>query len=67
MAWLDREWSSQPLASDQSGWDWLSLHFDAGEKLMLYRMRQTDGQHYGSGKWIKPDGTAEMLGTEDIA
>ncbi len=23
MAWLDREWSSQPLASDQSGWDWL--------------------------------------------
>src|SRR3954454_20942464 len=26
-AWLDREWSSQPLAADQSGWDWLSLHF----------------------------------------
>src|SRR5215203_5591694 len=66
MAWLDREWSSQPLASDQSGWDWLSLHFNAGEKLMLYRMRQTDGKHYGSGKWIAPDGKAEMLSTEDI-
>ena len=66
LAWLDREWSSQPLASDQSGWDWLSLHFNAGDKLMLYRMRQTDGQHYGSGKWIAPDGTATMLGTEDI-
>jgi predicted secreted hydrolase len=65
-AWLDREWSSQPLASDQSGWDWLSLHFSAGDKLMLYRMRQTDGQHYGSGKWIAPDGTATMLGSEDI-
>jgi predicted secreted hydrolase len=65
-AWLDREWSSQPLASDQSGWDWLSLHFNAGDKLMLYRMRQTDGKHYGSGKWIKPDGTAELLGTEDL-
>ena len=25
-AWMDREWSSQPLASDQTGWDWLSLH-----------------------------------------
>src|SRR6185295_6756934 len=37
-AWLDREWSSQPLASDQSGWDWLSLHFRSGDKLMLYRM-----------------------------
>ena len=21
-AWMDREWSSQPLASDQTGWDW---------------------------------------------
>ncbi len=27
-AWLDREWSSQPLASDQSGWDWFSLHLN---------------------------------------
>jgi len=67
MAWLDREWSSQPLASDQSGWDWLSLHFNAGNKLMLYRMRQTDGQHYGSGKWIARDGKAEILGSADIA
>ena len=24
-AWLDREWSSQPLAADQTGWDWFSL------------------------------------------
>ena len=66
-AWLDREWSSQPLASDQSGWDWLSLHFSSGDKLMLYRMRQTDGQHYGSGKWIAPDGKAEQLASADIA
>ena len=24
-AWLDREWSSQPLADRQVGWDWFSL------------------------------------------
>jgi predicted secreted hydrolase len=66
MAWLDREWSSQPLASDQSGWDWLSLHFNSGDKLMLYRMRQTDGQHYGSGKWIAP-GKTELLASADIS
>ena len=65
-AWLDREWNSQPLASDQTGWDWLSLHFKTGEKLMLYRMRQTDGHHYGSGKWIARDGKTEMLGSVDI-
>jgi predicted secreted hydrolase len=66
-AWLDREWSTQPLAPDQSGWDWLSLHFNGGDKLMLYRMRQTDGRHYGSGKWIAPDGSAELLASTDIA
>jgi predicted secreted hydrolase len=65
-AWLDREWSSQPLASDQTGWDWLSLHLSAGEKLMLYRMRQTDGNHYGSGKWIARDGNTELLASADI-
>ena len=26
-AWLDHEWSSQPLAEDQTGWDWFSLAF----------------------------------------
>jgi predicted secreted hydrolase len=38
-AWMDREWSSQPLAADQTGWDWFALHFESGEKLMLYRQR----------------------------
>ena len=44
-AWMDREWSSQPLAADQSGWDWFSLHLGSGEKLMLFRLRQTDGSY----------------------
>jgi predicted secreted hydrolase len=66
-AWLDREWSSQPLASDQSGWDWLSLHLATGDKLMLYRMRQADGQHYGSGKWFARDGSTMLLASADIA
>ncbi len=64
-AWLDREWSSQPLAPDQSGWDWLSLHLNSGEKLMLYRMRQTDG-NYGSGKWFTRDGTALQIASADL-
>jgi predicted secreted hydrolase len=65
-AWMDREWSSQPLAPDQTGWDWLALHFATGEKLMLYRMRQADGHHYASGNWILPDGTAKQIASHDI-
>jgi predicted secreted hydrolase len=65
-AWMDREWSSQPLASDQTGWDWFSLHLRSGEKLMLFRLRQTDGDRYMSGTWISPQGKPEPLGPQDI-
>jgi predicted secreted hydrolase len=66
LAWMDREWSSQPLAPDQTGWDWFALHFKSGEKLMLYRMRQKDGNNYASGNWIMPDGTTRQFATSDI-
>jgi predicted secreted hydrolase len=65
-AWMDREWSSQPLASDQTGWDWFSLHLDSGDKLMLFRLRQTDGTAYCSGNWISRDGQSEQLSSADI-
>jgi predicted secreted hydrolase len=66
-AWMDREWSSQPLAPDQPGWDWFALHFTSGEKLMLYRMRQTDGSHYTSGNWIVPNGPSRPMISNDIS
>jgi predicted secreted hydrolase len=53
-AWMDREWSSQPLASDQTGWDWLSLHLNTGEQLVLFRLRSANGDHFMSGKWFSP-------------
>ena len=55
-AWLDREWSSQPLAPDQTGWDWFSLIFDDGARLMGFRLRDA-GAGYLSATWIDADGT----------
>jgi predicted secreted hydrolase len=66
-AWMDREWSSQPLAADQTGWDWLSLHVDEGQKLMLFRLRGKSGHHFISGKWFLPDGNNRQLASSDIA
>ncbi len=60
-AWLDREWSSQPLADNQTGWDWFSLSFDDGNKLMGFRLRQTDGENYTSATWIAPDGETKAF------
>jgi len=65
-AWMDREWSSQPLAADQKGWDWLSLHLPHGEKLMLFQLRSTAGGTYRSGTWIDRDGATSALASEEI-
>ncbi len=67
VAWLDREWSSQPLAADQTGWDWFSLHLDSGDKAMLFRLRQKDGGHYFAGNWIGRDGRSTPLPPDAIA
>lgn len=65
-AWMDREWSSQPLDADQTGWDWLSLHLASGDKLMLYRLRQKDGKNYPFGNWISATGDTQMILDSDI-
>ena len=58
--WLDREWSSQPLSEGQTGWDWFSLSFDDGAKMMGFRLRD-DGPGYTSATWIAADGRSEAL------
>jgi predicted secreted hydrolase len=65
-AWLDREWSSQPLTANQTGWDWFSLHLDSGEHVMLYRMRQKDGAPYLTGTWVAADGQTQTLSSSQI-
>jgi len=65
LAWMDREWSSQPLAQDQSGWDWFSLHLNSGEKLMLYRLRERNGQSNLFGNFITPDGRSVEIAAAD--
>ena len=74
-AWLDREWSSQPLAQDQTGWDWFSLSFDGGDKLMGFVLR--GDSTFTSATWIAADGqampypdgafTAEPLALDSVA
>ena len=60
-AWLDREWSSQPLASDQTGWDWFSLSFDSGARMMGFVLRSNETAPYTSATWIDADGTATPM------
>lgn len=66
-AWLDREWSSQPLTANQTGWDWFSLHLNSGDHVMLYRMRHRDGAPYLTGTWITASGEAQTLDAGQIS
>lgn len=61
-AWLDREYSSQPLSETQLGWDWVSFHLESGEKLMGFQLRQTDGRVYTAASWITPEGDLTSFG-----
>ena len=61
-AWLDREWSSQPLDPDQTGWDWLSLHFEDGSKLMGFQLRSESAADYSSATWIESGGETTAYG-----
>lgn len=53
--WLDREWSSQPLSEDQLGWDWFSLQFEDGARLMGFGLRGPETV-FTSATWIEADG-----------
>lgn len=66
-AWLDREWSSQPLSADQMGWDWFSLQLPGGARLMAFALRERDGSAFTSATWIEPDGTTESYGDGHVA
>lgn len=68
-AWLDREWSSQFLQADQQGWDWIALHLDSGEKLMLFQLRPRPGAAGGAYRHavlVGPDGNKQEIGSDDL-
>ena len=64
--WYDHEWTSQ-LADDEAlGWDWFSMHFNNGNKLMAFTMH-VDGQpSHTTGTWISPDGSSETLTNSEL-
>lgn len=61
-AWLDREWSSQPLSEDQSGWDWFSLQLPDGARMMAFALRDNSQTPFTSATYIAPDGTTQGYG-----
>jgi predicted secreted hydrolase len=55
-AWLDHEWSSEVLASEAAGWDWLGANLDDGRALMAFRIRKPDGSTLWSTATLRSPG-----------
>lgn len=64
-AWLDHEWSSEMLAPDVLGWDWIGIALDDGGALMAFRMRRADGSIAWAGGTLRTaSGTRTFAPTE---
>lgn len=68
-SWMDHEFFSEFLGSQESGWDWLSLQLDDHTELMLYRLRHNDGSvdPYSSGTYIDAQGHSTHLALNDFS
>jgi predicted secreted hydrolase len=66
--WLDREWGSGALGSDQQGWDWFALQLNDGSALMFYALRKNSGQRdpHSAGTWLSPDGKTLALTNDEV-
>jgi predicted secreted hydrolase len=67
LSWMDHEFSSDAMAKNQVGWDWMGLQMNDGADLMIYRMRDANGSSdYLSGTRIAADGQPRYLSSGDI-
>ncbi len=63
LAWMDHEFFTHQLKSDQVGWDWLSLQLDDKTELMLFRIRRRDGSidPFSAGSFVDAEGATTHL------
>ncbi|MCU0896791.1 MAG: carotenoid 1,2-hydratase [Burkholderiales bacterium] len=66
-AWLDHEWSSEVLAKDAQGWDWIGLNLADGGALMAFRIRGKDGETIWAGGTLRDaSGAVRSFAPADI-
>ncbi|MGD9172532.1 MAG: lipocalin-like domain-containing protein [Desulfobacterales bacterium] len=68
LSWMDHEYSTASLEADIVGWDWFSLQLSDQTELMLYMLRDQNGQlnPASSGTFIDRWGVARHLTGKDF-
>jgi predicted secreted hydrolase len=67
-SWMDHEFFTHQLESDQIGWDWLSLQLADRTELMLFYIRRKDGSidPHSSGTYVDVQGKTVHLRASDF-
>ncbi len=68
LAWMDHEFFTHQLDSNQAGWDWLSLQLEDNTELMLFRIRRKDGSldPFSAGTYVDARGKSTHLRANDF-
>ncbi len=69
LSWMDHEYSTDPLEAGIVGWDWLSLQLSDQTELMLFFLRQQNGEIHpaSSGTFVDRSGRPQHLTREDFS
>lgn len=67
-SWMDHEFGTSTLGSNQIGWDWFSIQLDNNTEINLFQIRQEDGSisEFSSGTIIYPDVKTENLENDEF-
>jgi len=67
LSWMDHEWGTSALGSQQVGWDWFALQLEDDRDLMWGQLRRADGSlDMAHGGISSPDGTTTPLHKGDV-
>src|SRR6267378_4214338 len=67
-AWMDHEFFTHQLETDQVGWDWLSIQLADNSELMLFNIRRRGGSidAYSAGTFVDARGNATHLARNEF-
>jgi predicted secreted hydrolase len=67
-SWMDHEFFTHQLESNQTGWDWLSLQLEDHTEVMLFHIRRKDGSidPYSAGTYVDAHGKTIHLRATDF-
>jgi predicted secreted hydrolase len=68
LAWMDHEFFTHQLETNQVGWDWFSVQLNDKTELMLFRIRRSDGSvdPYSAGTFVNANGASSHLRSSEF-